>query len=151
MILSKAEKERLIENHLRHYRTYKIGIKNCERQLDYIMPSMVANYGNTERGSFYFISNNTERVALDRIESKKALDLHEQIESYRIIVESIENAFNELKPQEKDFIEWRYFSSLSMAEVKKLMGYAEEKSIYRIRKYVLDKLLISLASLFTFK
>lgn len=147
MILNKAGKERLIENHLRHYRTYKIGIKNCQRQLDYIMPTMTANYHANEDHSYFYISNNTERVALDRIESKKALDLHEEIARYQIVVESIDTAFNELKPQEKDYIEYRYFSCLSIAEVKKLMGYAEDKSIYRIRRHVLDKLMISLNNL----
>lgn len=151
MILSKMEKERILETHLRHYRTYKIGIKNLQRQLDYIMPTMTANYHSNEDHSFFYISNNTERVALDRIESKKALDLHEEIEQFKIVVESIDNAFNELKPQEKDYIEYRYFSCYSIAEVKKLMGYSEDKSIYRIRRHVLDKLMISLNNLLSFK
>jgi hypothetical protein len=149
MILSKMEKERIIENHLRHFHNYKIGIKNCQRQLDYISPSLVANYYRNEDSSGFFISNNTERVALDRLESKKALDLHEQIEGYKIIVESIENAFNQLKPQEKDFVEWRYFSCYSIADTKQLLGYSEDKSVYRIRRHVLDKLLFSLSNLLT--
>jgi DNA-directed RNA polymerase specialized sigma24 family protein len=120
-------------------------------QLNYISPTLTTNYHKNEDYSYFYISNNTERVALDRIESKRALDLNEEIERYKIIVESIQNAFNELKPQEKDFVEYRYFSCYSIADVKQLMGYSEDKSIYRIRRHVLDKLLISLNNLLTFK
>jgi len=145
------ERERLIEVHLRHFLTYKVGIKNCQMQLNYISPTLTTNYHKNEDYSYFYISNNTEKVALDRIESKRALDLNEEIERYKIIVESIQNAFNELKPQEKDFVEYRYFSCYSIADVKQLMGYSEDKSIYRIRRHVLDKLLISLNNLLTFK
>jgi DNA-directed RNA polymerase specialized sigma subunit len=120
-------------------------------QLNYISPTLTTNYHKNEDYSYFYISNNTEKVALDRIESKRALDLNEEIERYKIIVESIQNAFNELKPQEKDFVEYRYFSCYSIADVKQLMGYSEDKSIYRIRRHVLDKLLISLNNLLTFK
>jgi hypothetical protein len=126
MILNKSSKERIIETHLRHYNTYKIGMKNLQRQLDYIMPSLVSGYGSDGSHSFFYIGNNTERVALDRIESKKAIDLREEIERYRLITESIEL-------------------------VKDAMDYAEVKSIYRIRRHVLDKLMISLNNLLTLK
>jgi DNA-directed RNA polymerase specialized sigma subunit len=151
MILNKATKERTIEMHLRHYHTYRVGIINCQKQLDYIMPSLVSGYNTDGVNSFFFVSNNTEKVALDRIESKRAIDLKEEIDQYKIIVESINRAFSELKEQEKCFVQWRYFDCLPMYEVKTKMGYSEEKSVYRIRRHILDKLLISLNNLLSLK
>lgn len=148
---NKASKERIIENHLRYYKIYQAGIKNCEQQLNYIMPSLVANYGITERGSFWFIPNNTENCALDRIESKRALDLKEEIERFKIIISCIENAVEQLNMQERAFVHLRYFECKSMSIVTEALGYAEQKSVYRIRRHVLDKLLISLNNLLTFK
>ena len=141
-----TKKERAIEAHLRHYSTYKVGINNCQMQLDFLMPNITATYDYIGGNSFH-IANTTEQVAIDRIESKRALDLHEEIERYRIICESIEKAFEDLKPQEKEFVEFRYFNCMSMSEVTNMMGYSEEKSAYRIRRHVLDKLLISLNNL----
>jgi hypothetical protein len=152
MVFSKPTKERMIENHLRLYKTYLCGIKNCEQQLEYIMPSLISRYEiNTDCGESFWIVNNTEKVALDRIESKRALDLREQIESYKIITSSIENAIEDLLLHERGFVHFRYFEYLPIHEVKTKMGYSEEKSIYRIRRHVLDKLLISLNNLLTFK
>jgi DNA-directed RNA polymerase specialized sigma subunit len=110
------------------------------------------NYGADQSGenfaadrsrSYFFIPNNTANVALDRIESKRALDLREDIERYSIIVNSIENAMQDLKEQEKEFVKLRYFEMLPIHQIKERLGYSEEKSVYRIRKHVLDKLLIS--------
>jgi hypothetical protein len=104
-----------------------------------------------EKGSYWFIPNNTENVALDRIESKRALDLKEEIERFKIIINSIENALEELTMQEQAFIHLRYFECKAMAVVTDALGYAEQKSVYRLRKHILDKLLISLGNLLTFK
>ena len=150
MSMAKNMRERTIETHLRHYNTYRVGIENCKKQLDYILPSITANFDYISGNSFY-IANNTERVAIDRIESKRALDLYEEIERYKIICDSIERAFNELPPHEQDFVKLRYFDCLPMHEVKKEMGYSEEKSVYLIRRRVLDKLLISLNNLIILK
>ena len=65
---TKAMKERSIENHLRFYKTYLVGIKNCEQQLEYIMPSLVSRYEvSIDTGESFWIVNNKEKVALDRI------------------------------------------------------------------------------------
>lgn len=149
---TKAIKERTIENHLRYFKTYLVGIKNCEQQLEYIMPSLVSRYEvSTDTGESFWIVNNTEKVALDRIESKRALDLREEIERYKIITNSIENAVEELTIQERAFVHLRYFECKPIAAVTTGLGYAEEKSVYRIRRHVLDKLLISLNNLLTLK
>ena len=147
-----AKHERMIENHLRYYKTYLVGIKNCEDQLEYIMPNITTKFGADSHGAFFYVvSDSTANIAIDRIEGKRALDLREEIEKYKIITTSIERALKELKQQEKDFIEYRYFECLPIHEVKQRLGYAEDKSVYRIRRHVLDKLLISLNNLLSFK
>ena len=152
MVLPKSTKERMLENHLRFYKQYLVGIKNCEQQLEYIMPTLISRYEiNVDGGESFWVVNNTEKVALDRIESKRALDLREEIERYKIITNSIENAVEELLMHERGFVHLRYFECLPIHQVKEKMGYSEEKSIYRIRRHVLDKLLISLNNLLTFK
>ena len=100
---------------------------------------------------FYVVSDSTANIALDRIEGKRALDLREEIERYKIITTSIERALKELKQQEMDFVQYRYFEYLPIQAVKQRLGYSEDKSIYRIRRHVLDKLLISLNNLLSFK
>ena len=145
-------KERHLESHLRFYKTYLVGIKNCEQQLEYIMPNITTKYGADNHGSFFYVvADSTCNVALDRIEGKRALDLREEIAKYKIITKSIEQALAELKPQEQDFVNYRYFQCLPMHDVKMKLGYSEEKSVYRLRKHVLDKLMISLHNLFSFK
>jgi DNA-directed RNA polymerase specialized sigma subunit len=99
----------------------------------------------------YYIANNTERVALDRITSKKALDLLEEIERYKLIIALIDNAIDELDEKQKAFVQHRYFSGLKMYEVKAKMNVSEEKTLYRIRRQVLDKFEISLSSLINLK
>ena len=148
---SKGTKERIIENHLRHYNTYRVAIMNCEKQLEYIMPSLVSQFGSDGTHSIFYVGNNTERVALDRIESKRALDLKEEILQYQLVVESIDNAIDPLQENEKVFVNLRYFDSLPIRDVKEKMGYSEEKSIFRIRRNVLDKLMISLNNLLSLK
>lgn len=145
--MNKTEKERTIENHLRHYKTYKIGILNCKKQLDYIMPNVTANYDCF--GSSFWIGNNTERVAIDRIESKRALDLLEEIGRFEIIIKSIENAFSELNSLEQKFVDLRYFDRMAIGDVKDVLGYLDERSLFRIRRHVLDRFLISLNNLFS--
>jgi hypothetical protein len=152
MMQPKGQKERMIENHLRFYKTYLVGIKNCENQLEYIMPNITTKFGADNHGAFFYVvSDSTANIALDRVEGKRALDLREEIERYKIITASIDNALKELKPQEMDFVKHRYFECLPMHEIKQKLGYSEEKSVYRIRRHVLDKLLISLKNLLTLK
>jgi DNA-directed RNA polymerase specialized sigma subunit len=145
-------KKRQIENHLRFYKTYLVGIKNCEQQLDYILPNITTKFGADNHGAFFYVvADSTCNIAIDRIEGKRALDLKEEIEKYKIITQSIEKAIAELKPQEQDFVKHRYFDCLPMHDVKTKLGYSEEKSVYRLRRHVLDKLIISLHNLLSFK
>jgi DNA-directed RNA polymerase specialized sigma subunit len=142
---------RTIENYLNKYTTYKIGIKNCQKQLDYMLPSLTTRFSSDGMSASYYIANNTEQVALDRITSKQAIDLTEEIAHYNLIISSIDNALSELDPKQKEFVKHRYFTGLKMHEVKAKMGMSEEKTLYRIRRQVLDKFLISLSSLVKLK
>lgn len=132
---------------MRKYKTYRAGIKNCERQLNYIYPNITANYDFTRSGSGFYLSS-TEKTALDRIESKRAIDLMEQIESFKIIIESIDEALTELQDPEKKFIELRYFEGRSWPELQTVLSYSERQLFY-MRKKTLEKLLISLKNLFS--
>jgi hypothetical protein len=152
LLQTKAMKERTIESFLRFYKQYRTGIKNCEQQLEYIMPTLVSRYEiSTDSGESFWIVNNTEKVALDRIESKRALDLREEIERFKIIISSIDNAMENLSEVEQHFVVLRYFECKPIAIVTNALGYAEEKSTFRIRRHVLDKLLISLNNLLSLK
>jgi DNA-directed RNA polymerase specialized sigma subunit len=144
-------KERTIENFLNKYNTYKVGIKNCQKQLDYMLPSLTTRYESDGMTASYYIRNNTEQVALDRITSKKALDLLEEIEQYKLIITMIDNALSELDEKQRTFVQHRYFAGLKMYEVKAKMNVSEEKTLYRIRRQVLDKFEISLTGLLTLK
>ena len=148
---NKDVRERTIENFLSRYNTYRIGIKNCEQQLNYMMPSLTARYDSDGRSASYYIANNTEQVAIDRISSKAALDLLEEIERYKIIIASIDNALAELDEKQKTFVEFRYFNNLKMYEVKAKMNVSEERTLYRMRRQILDKFSISLVSLMNLK
>lgn len=147
MKMNKDTKERTIENFLNKYHTYKIAIKNCQQQLDYMLPSLTAKYDSDGTSASYYIANNTEKVALDRITSKKALDLVEEIEQYKLIISSIDNASAELNERQKEFLKLRYFNNLKMHEIKDHMFISDEKTLYRIRRSILDKFIISLGSL----
>lgn len=151
MKINRNTRERTIENFLNKYTTYKIGIKNCKQQLDYMLPSLTTRFSSDGMSASYYIANNTEQVALDRITSKKAIDLTEEIAQYEIIISSIDNALTELDEKQKAFVKYRYFKGLKMHEIKGLMHISEEKSLYRIRRQVLDKFSISLSSLMNLK
>jgi hypothetical protein len=146
MTLNRQAKERIIENYLHKYNTYKIAVRNCNKQLNYMLPTMTSRNGAEE-----FIANDTEEVAVNRLESKKALKIREELEQYKLIISCIDEAISELDEKQKTFVELRYFKCFKMYQVKEEMSYKEDKSIYRIRKQVLDKFLISLNNLISLK
>lgn len=138
-----------IEMYLRNYNHYIVGIKNMKRQLDFIMPNMTARYELSEGSSGTFnISSSTEKYAIDRIESKRALELHESIQKYELIVNSIDGALKELEPIEKDFINLRYFKLKTIQQTAIDLGYSE-KYVFNLRNGIMDKLIISLKGLLT--
>lgn len=144
---SRKEQIRELENHLRHYKAYKVGIKNIEKQIEWIMPSMTAQYSANEGSSGTFnITSKVETAVLDRLESKQALDLNEEKERYQLIVDAIDRAYYEMDDIEKKFVTLRYFEKKSVLEVAVALQYSE-KHVNNKRNNLMDKLLISLGSI----
>lgn len=141
----KAENGRQIENFLRKYNIYKANITNCQRQLNYLFPNITANYDRIGARSTFTISS-TEQAAIDRIESKRALDLYEQIARSQTIIESIDAALAVLEGKERQFVELRYFKCLSFYEIAAAMNQSE-RTIFDIKRRTQEKLLISLINL----
>lgn len=146
-VVRKKKDYKVIESHLRNYRNYQAGIKNMNKQMDYIMPGITASYELREEsmGAFVF-SSSTEKYAIDRIESKRALQLHEDIMIYQLIINSIDIAMAELDDDEKEFVELRYFKNHSILMVAEKMGYSE-RQVFLIRNSVREILGISLKNL----
>lgn len=139
-----------IEAALRQYRSYKVGVRNLQRQLDYILPSMTVNYEAREGSSGLFvISSTTEKAAIDRIESKRALDIHEQIKEYEMLISSIDESMKDLDDLESDFIRFRYFEGWQINKCAMKMDYSEQ-NLFLIRNRLMDKLLISLVGILEF-
>lgn len=134
-----------IEAHVRLYKTYEATIANCKRQLDYMLPSAVISYDFNSGGSGFTIST-TERSAIDRLESKKAIDLHETIERYTLIIKSIDKALESLEPEERSFMEYRYFKNLSFEEIAVDLSYSV-RSVFGLKNQALEKLAISLLNI----
>jgi DNA-directed RNA polymerase specialized sigma subunit len=149
MTLNRQTKERIIENYLNKYTTYRIAVRNCNKQLNYMMPTLTQRYDKESES--LFVPNDTEEVAINRIENKKALKIREEIEQYKLIISCIDEAISELNEKQKAFVELRYFKCQRIQDIKEHMCYAEDKSVYRIRKQVLDKFLISLNNLISLK
>jgi RinA family phage transcriptional activator len=147
--LKKIRKEmvKALENHIRHYKAYKVGIKNIEKQIEWIMPSMTAQYSANEGSSGTFnITSKVETAVLDRLESTRAIALKTEKERYEIIIEAIDNAYDELDEIEKKFVKLRYFDKKSMHLVSVELKYSESY-LKKIRNRLMDKLLISLGSI----
>ncbi|WP_306010497.1 sigma-70 family RNA polymerase sigma factor [Bacillus sp. MMSF_3328] len=140
-------RQRKIESHLKNYHQYKIGIKNLKLQLDSIMPNITVSFDVLE-GSVgtFVIKSPTEKYAIDRIESKRALDLYEQMEQYQLIVDCIDSAIEGLEEEEQKFVEYRYFSNFSARKMAMMLGYGES-TIFHIRNKILDKLAHSLRAI----
>ncbi|MCU6603781.1 sigma-70 family RNA polymerase sigma factor [Peribacillus frigoritolerans] len=136
-----------IEDHLRNYRNYVAGIRNMEKQLEYILPNITATYEIREGtvGTFTFKST-TEDYAIDRIEGKRALHLHEDIAMFQLVIDSIDVAINELEPKEQEFVKYRYIQNNSTIETALKLDYTE-RNLFYLRQNVKKKLLISLKSI----
>lgn len=136
-----------IEMHLRHYKSYIVGINNLKRKLELIFPNITTNYELREdRSSVFIISSSTEETALCRLESKEALDIHEAIFNYQLIVDSINAALKDMNETEKRFIQIRYFECKSFETITQEMNFSI-RTVNRIRERILKKLSISLRNL----
>ncbi|GIN93286.1 hypothetical protein J22TS1_43370 [Siminovitchia terrae] len=147
MVKSSKKKHRYaeLEALLRHYKNFKTGIKNLQQQLDFIMPGITTSYDNQEgAGGTFVIDSKTERFAIDRIESKRALDLRGKINIYQLVVTCIDAALEDLNENEQQFVELRYFQGKTIEDLADIIGYAP-RSIFNLRNEVLEKLSISLS------
>lgn len=153
ILLNKAARKRKIkriEEHLRNYNSYKVGIKNLKLQLDYIMPSMTASYDLVGGSNSVFnIKSDTENYAIDRIESRRALELHEDIQRYEVIINAINESLKGLDELERDFIQCRYIEGMTIIKTAMELGYSEQHT-FTIRNKTLNKLLISLKGIAEF-
>lgn len=142
----KRNKIKRIESHLFHLKHYRVAIRNLERQLHYIMPNLTANYSIEGGGGGVFtVSSTTERAAIDRIESRRALNIYEEIERYTLLIDCIETSLQTLTDQERKFVELRYMQERPVIQVSQEMDYSVPH-IYRLRDQVLEKLALSLLS-----
>jgi len=137
--LDRKEQIRLIEAHLRGYKTYLIGMKNVQESLEEILPS--TNSNTTCQGASVL-----DNVVLERLNSSRAIYLREVLNTYKTIVHSIEDAVNALNDDEKDLIKYRYFEGLSVEKTAQHLGCSTQ-NCFKIRVQALDKLLISLNNL----
>lgn len=140
---------KIIEEHLRNYNAYKMGIKTLEKQLDYIMPKITASYSDVGFSGTFNTESDTERFAIERIEGKKTKMIQSDIEEYRIIIDSIDDAVSDLEDIEKEFVRLRYKERKSIDFTADQLGYSRNY-LFEIRNKILDKLLISLRGLVHF-
>jgi hypothetical protein len=134
-----------IEHHLKNYKNYKIGISNMKNQLDHYFPKVTGSYELREGSTGTFsVKSDTERYGLKRIE--KGQKLEKEIQTFGLIIESIEKALKQLDSTEREFIEYRYFHNWNIRRVANKLGYSV-RSVYTIRDEVKKKLLISLVNL----
>lgn len=134
-----------IEQHLKNYKNYKIGISNMKNQLEHYFPKITASYELREGSSGTFsVQSDTERYGLKRIERGQKLE--KEIQMFELIVDSIEKALKQLDSTEREFIEYRYFNNWNVRRVAQRLGYSV-RSVYTIRDELKKKLLISLVNL----
>lgn len=144
-LMEQVDQFKVIEKHLKNYHTYKTGLANMKKQLEFYFPKITTSYEAREgsTGTFMFHSG-TEEFGLKRIE--KAQRIEREIEKYGWIIESIESALQLLEPLEKEFVVKRYFKGWSVRKVSIEFGYSL-RNIYVIREEAKKKLMISLNNL----
>jgi RNA polymerase sigma factor (sigma-70 family) len=143
----KKRKITSIETHLKNYQQYKIGIRNLKLQIDTIMPSMTATYELREGSTGTFIiKSDTEDYAIDRIESKRAIMLYEEMKTNQLIIDCIDAAIEGLEEDEQNFVNCRYIYGMSARKTAENLGYSES-SVFVMRTKVMDKLIHSLGGL----
>lgn len=135
-----------IESHLFNLKHYKVAIRNLQKQLDYIMPNITANYSIEGGGGGVFkVASTTERAAIDRIESRRALNIHEEMQRYTLLLDCIRESLDILTAQEREFVELRYMQEKPMIEVSECLDYSVPH-VYRLRDQALSKLALSLSA-----
>ncbi|MCC2248894.1 sigma-70 family RNA polymerase sigma factor [Virgibacillus sp. AGTR] len=134
-----------LESHLKNYKIYKSAIRNLQKQLEFLVPELIVKYKNSCFNKNFRLSLEQE-TTLDNISKEKAIKLCEYLFYYRVIVNSIDEAIEELNEIDYNFVVCRYIENYSIIQTSLELGYSE-KYIFNIRKQVLNKLLISLNGL----
>lgn len=136
-----------IEHYLKNYKTYRVAIKNLEKQLEYISPNITTNYSHVKETAIPSSQySQTETCAIKRLESEEAIIIREEKEKYELIINSIEQSLEVMDSNETAFIKNRYFQNFSVRKTALNMNYTE-KHIFSIRKKALEKLKISLSGI----
>ena len=136
-----------IEKHLNNYKNYQTGIKNAKMALEYLLPGYTANYEIMEgkSGSFVFKSS-TEMAAIDRLESRRARMLRDDLEIYTLLVDAIDNAMKDLDESERDLIKYRYFEKWNFDQISYKMGYTQ-RNLFHIKDRALNNLYVNLKAI----
>ncbi len=123
--ISEGEKKtyiKRIEFHLRNWKNYKAAVVNLERRME-----------KEDTGSF-----------VKETEAHYQLDAEKRV--YQFLLESMETALAELDEMERTLVEYRYIRNWSMGKCAMEIGYSE-KTLFLLKKALLDKLLVSLAAI----
>lgn len=137
---------KVIEKYLKNYNNYKAGIKNLEKQLAYLIPGIDKLHVSENLDGKNYLQLDNGTYIIDRNISKKSFMLYEDMESYKLIINAIDEALGELDDIEIKFIDSRYIKRKSIVQTSFDLGYSE-KYIFNLRKKTLNKLRISLKSL----
>lgn len=142
----KTNEFKLIEKHLKKYMNYKLGIENLRKQLDHLYPKTTASYDLTKEGSSgtFLFNSNTENYGIKRAELGNALQ--KEIESYEVIIHSIDRTLDVLDEKEKMYVKLRYFEGLDNRTVAERMKFSL-KMMYKVRDGFKEKAQISLRNL----
>lgn len=125
-IISEEERKtyiKRIEFHLRNWKNYKAAVLNLERRMEKEQKNGLAV---------------KERNAEYQIDTEKRL--------YQFLLDSMETAVSELDELERKLVECRYIHNWSMGKCAMEIGYSE-KTLFLMKKSLLDKLLVSLAAI----
>lgn len=137
----------IIERHLNNYKTYHIGVKNLERELDDILPSITTNYTLREGTNGVFeIKSKVEDAVLNRIVGSRAIYLREQMLEYERIIESIDNAIGALGEQEREYCKYRYIEGQSVPKVASRLNVSVDACTF-IRNRTMNRFMISLSTM----
>ncbi|MGV7002493.1 hypothetical protein ACWA2C_28045 [Priestia megaterium] len=142
----RANEFKLIEKHLKKYMNYKLGIENLRKQLDHLYPKTTASYDLAKEGSSgtFLFNSNTENYGIKRAELSKALQ--DEIESYEVIIQSIDRTMDLLTDREKEYVKLRYFERLENRDVADRMK-CSLKMMYNVRDSFKENAQISLRNL----
>lgn len=131
----------VLESHLRNYHSYKTGIANLKKRMEReYSPQVTTDYRLKESSRTLAISSTTEATVLKR------MDLDKKIGLYQLFVDSMDNAIEQLPPDEKQFVQLRYFERQSIPKISMEL-FCSPRKIHRIKRRAMDQLLISLGHL----